>query len=343
MIMEKRRKLVKLRDIAQKAGVSVNTVSRALRGKADIGEETKKTILALARELGYAAPEINAAPEKTHQIGVLIQDIQNPFYAGIVEGIEGVLWQKRANFLFQCSYRQESREQALLAFFAQQAIDGLLITSVINPAHVIAQLEGTTIPTVFLSQHFEQYEVDYVINDNYEGAFLAVEHLLQLGHTQIAYIAGFDTQSNTERFRGYQETLEKSGKSIDPRLIRTSDSTIESGYYVMKSLLQAHVKFTAVFAYNDLLALGAIRAIKEAGLHVPADISVVGYDDITFAEFAEIPLTTVHQPITEIGAKAAEILFEKIENENRQNAYHVILKPRLTIRGTTSIGPVSHP
>lgn len=336
---EKRRKLIKLQDIAVKAGVSVNTVSRALRDKSDVGENTRKTIIKLARELGYAIPEQVPAPNRNLLIGVLIQDILNPFYANIVQGIESVLWQKRANFLFQCSYRQESKEQDILAFFSQQPVDGLLITSVVNPEQVIAHLKHSRLPTIFLSQHFEQYAVDYVINDNYEGALLAVEHLINLGHTQIAYLAGLESQSNAERFRGYQRALATAGIPVNPWLIRASDSTIESGYYVMKSLLQSDVKLTAVFAYNDLIALGAIRAIKEANLRIPADLSVVGYDDIVFAEFSEIPLTTVHQPTMEIGRKAAELLFEKIAAGPGPQPVQIVLKPYLAIRGTTSICP----
>lgn len=334
---EKRRKSVKLHDIAVKAGVSVNTVSRALRDKSDVREKTRRTILKIARELGYAIPEQAAARNKPLLIGVLIQDILNPFYANIVQGIESVLWQKRANFLFQCSYRQELKEQDILTFFSEQPVDGLLITSVINPDHVIAHLKHSQLPTIFLSQRFEQYEVDYVINDNYEGALLAVEHLIKLGHTQIAYLAGIETQSNAERFRGYQRALEAAGIPLNQWLIRASDSTIESGYYVMKSLLQTDLKLTAVFAYNDLIALGAIRAIKEVNRRVPADISVVGYDDIPFAEFSEVPLTTVHQPTLEIGWKAAELLFEKIEFGANHLPRQIVLKPHLTIRGTTSI------
>ena len=338
--MEKRRKTVKLLDIAVKAGVSVNTVSRALRDKPDVGEKTRRTILKLAKESGYPLPEQATSRNKHLLIGVLIQDILNPFYAKVVQGIESVLWQERANFLFGCSYRQESKEQDVLSFFNQQQVDGLLITSVVNPDYIISYLKHSHIPTIFLSQRFEQYDVDYVINDNFEGALMATEHLLKLGHTRIAYIMGLDTQESArERSRGYQAALKNAGIVVDLRLLRSSDSTIESGYYQAKDLLLSGEKFTALFAYNDLVALGASRAIREANLRIPADISLVGYDDIIFTEFFEVPLTTVHQPTSEISRKAAERLFAKIKAGPTHKIQHIVLKPRLTIRSSTSVCP----
>jgi LacI family transcriptional regulator len=338
--MRTRRKSVKLHDIAVRAGVSVNTVSRALRNKPDVGEKTRETILRLAKELGYVIPSQASSRSKNPVIGVLVQDILNPFYAKVVQGIEGVLWQERANFLFGCSYRQESKEKDVLSFFSQQQVDGLLITSVVNPEYVISYLEHSNIPTIFLSQRFEQYEVDYVINDNSEGAFIATDHLIKLGHTRIAHVMALDTQlSARERLRGYQKALENAGIPGDSRLLRSGDSTIESGYYLTKDLLLSGEKMTALFAYNDIVALGAFRAIREANLQVPADISLVGYDDIMFAEFFEIPLTTVHQPTIEISRKAAELLFEKIKARPNYKTQQVVLKPRLVVRSSTSICP----
>lgn len=338
--MRTRRKSVKLHDIAVKAGVSVNTVSRALRNKPDVGEKTRETILRLAKELGYVIPSQASSRPEVSMIGVLIQDILNPFYAKVVQGIESVLWQERANFLFGCSYRQESKEKDVLSFFSQQQVDGLLITSVVNPDYVISYLKQSNIPTIFLSQRFEQYEVDYVINDNFEGAFMATEHVIKLGHTRIAHITVPDTQmSARERLRGYQHALENAGIPVEKRLLRSGDSTVESGYYLTKDLLQSGEKMTALFAYNDVVALGAFRAVKEANLQVPTDISLVGYDDIMFAEFFEIPLTTVRQPTIEISRKAAELLFEKIKAGSHYKTHQVILKPRLVVRSSTSICP----
>jgi len=176
-VVKVKKETVRLRDIAIKAGVSVNTVSRALRNKPDVSEKTRKAIFRLAEELGYVfPPQSSPTRRKTLMIGVLIQDILNPYYAKVVQGIEHVLWQERVKFLFGCSYRQESKEKDILLFFSQQQVDGLLITSVVNPDYVISYLEHSNIPTIFLSQRFEQYEVDYVINDNFEGASMATEH-----------------------------------------------------------------------------------------------------------------------------------------------------------------------
>ncbi|MBD3308016.1 LacI family DNA-binding transcriptional regulator [candidate division KSB3 bacterium] len=338
--MKPNKKTVRLRDIALKAGVSVNTVSRALRNKPDVSEHTRTTIVRLAEELGYPLPPPPLDTAKPLTIGVLIQDILNPYYANIVQGIEQVLWQERANFLFGCSYRQESRERDVFAFLCQQQIDGLLIGSVVNPDYILSQLAHIQLPVTGISQRFQACEIDYVVGDNYHGAFLATDHLIGLGHTRIAHIAGLDMQSSAgERWRGYQDALRQAGIPCDQRLLRTSDNTIESGYYLTKDLLQSIDDLTAIFAYNDLLALGAFRAIREARLHVPTDISVVGYDDIVFTEFFEVPLTTVYQPVLEIGRKAAELLFERIRRGYHHDLQHIVLRPRLTIRSSTSICP----
>jgi LacI family transcriptional regulator len=336
--VKEKKKSVRLYDIAVKAGVSVNTVSRALRNKPDVGETTKNTILQLAEELGYALPSQSSSPHELLSIGVLIQDILNPFYARIMQGIDSIIWQEQANLLFGCSFRQELKEREVLSFFCGQHVEGLLIATVLNPNDVLRQLKDCTIPTIFLSQRFEQYEVDYVVNDNRYGASIATEHLIRLGHTRIAHIAGPDGQvSAQERFRGYQDALTEARIEFDNHLVRSCDSTMQSGYYVTKDLLQSGEKISAIFAYNDLVALGAYRAIKEAGLRIPTDLSIVGYDDIEFVEFLEVPLTTVHQPTMEIGRKAAELLFEKIRTGDQHHPQQVVLKPQLVIRGTTSI------
>jgi LacI family transcriptional regulator len=231
--MKKRRKQVRLHDIAVKTGVSANTVSRALRDKADVNETTRQRVLTVAKQLGYAITESAVSDAKAIMIGVLIEDILNPFFARVVQGIESVLWQHRAGFLFQCSYRQESKERDLLAFFSERGVDGLLITSVMNPEYVLEQVQALEIPTVFLSQRFERFDVDYVISDSFEGAYLATDHLIKLGHEQIAHITGLDSQiSARERLRGYQTALQDAGLtrrsiiSCGPAIIRWKAATI---------------------------------------------------------------------------------------------------------------------
>lgn len=341
-----KKKTVRLRDIAEKAGVSVNTVSRTLRNNPGVSEATKATIFQLAQELGYALPSqtvpdnTTPAATATLTIGVLVQDILNPFFWNVMQGIDQVLWQERANFLFECSYRQESRERDIFAFFCQQPVDGIIIGSVINPEYILAQLQHVIIPMTSLSQHFQEHNIDYVVNDNYSGAILAMEHLIALGHTRIAHISGLPTQvSARERARGYHDALKNARIQIDKRLLRTSDDTTESGYYLTKDLLQTTENLTAIFAYNDLVALGAFRAIREARLQVPSDISLVGYDDIPHAEFFGVPLTTIHQPMIEIGRKATEILLEKIRSGSEHQVQQIVLKPRLTVRSSTSLCP----
>ncbi len=334
-----KKKTVRLHDIAAKAGVSINTVSRALRNQVYVNEKTKATIFQVAKELGYSFPlQTSSSDSKRLTIGVLIQDIKNPFFPMAIEGIEQVLWQERANLLFGCSYRQESKEREVFLSFCQQQVDGIFLGSMINPEYILSQLRHSTIPVVSISQRFQECNVDYVINDNYKGAMLAMEHLIKLGHTRIAHISGLDTQvSAQERLRGYRDALKSAEIPIDERLHRSSDNTMESGYFLTKDLLHVTDGLTAIFAFNDLVALGAARAIREANLQIPTDISLVGYDDIPVAEYFEVPLTTIHQPMGEIGRKAAEILLGKIRAGREHQIQQIILQPRLAVRRSTSI------
>lgn len=333
-----KKKPVRLEDIAAKTGVSINTVSRALRNQPYVNKATKTVIFRVAKELGYPVAAPLPSEENPFTIGVLVQDMKNPFFPMALEGIEQVLWQERANLLFGCSYRQESKERDVFIAFCRQQVDGIFLGSVINPEFIASHLQEIAIPVTSISQRFQEYNVDYVINDNYHGAILAMEHLIKLGHTRIAHISGLESQmSSQERLRGYQDALAAAGIPVDPQLLRSSDNTMESGYFLAKDLLQTTHDLTALFAFNDLVALGAARAIREANLHVPADISLVGYDDIPSAEYFEVPLTTVRQPMVEIGRKATEILLEKIRLGGKHQLQRIILQPTLSIRSSTSI------
>lgn len=336
--MKEKKKSIRLYDIAMKAGVSVNTVSRALRNKPDVGPSTKSKIVQLADQLGYMPPAQPSNPHNQLSIGVLFQDILNPYYARIMQGIDSITWKEQANLLFGCSFRQELKEREVLSFFCDQQVDGLLIATVLNSKYVLEHLKNCPIPTVYLFRPHEQYAVDYVNNDNHFGATMVTEHLIRLKHKRIAHIAGPDGQVGAqERFQGYRDALAQAKIEFNHHLVRSCDSTMQSGYYVTKDLLQSGEKISAIFAYNDLVAFGSYKAIKEAGLAIPTDISIVGYDDIEFVEYLEFPLTTIHQPSKEIGRKAAELLFEKIRNNGRTQPQQVVLKPHLVIRGTTTI------
>jgi LacI family transcriptional regulator len=333
-----KKKPVRLKDIAVKAGVSINTVSRALHKRPYVNEKTKALIFQVAEELGYALAPQTVSESRTLTIGVLVQDIKNPFYPMALEGIEQALWQERANLLFGCSYRQESKERDIFSSFCQQQVDGIFLGSVINPEYILSQLRNTSIPVTSISQRFQECNVDYVITDNYKGAILAMEHLIKLGHTRIAHISGLDAQmSSQERLRGYKDALKNAGLPFDEQLIRSGDDTMESGYFLTKDLLQATRDLTAIFAFNDLIALGAARGITEANLQIPTDISLVGFDDIPAAEYFEVPLTTVHQSIVEIGRKATEILIAKIRAGSMHQLQQIVLQPKLSVRSSTSI------
>lgn len=337
--MAKERKTTKLQDIAEEVGMSINTVSRALRNKPDVNETTRNIIVQKAREMEYEFAEPAAINrDNVLQIGVIIEDLENPHYARIIRGMEQVFWHERINFIIYSSYRRESKELGICEFFCDQRLDGIIVASAMNPEGLVKLIEDAGIPAVALSRNYEEFGMDFVVTDNFAGGYMAAEHLLRLGHQSIAHITGVESQrSAMDRLCGYSQALTDANIPVDPRIIRVSDNSIESGYYLTRDLLQIPDRPTAIFAYSDLVALGCYRAINECNITVPNDLSLVGFDDNYFAEYYQQPLTTVHQPSTEIGSKCAEILIRKIRSVPTEAPQKIILKPRLAVRSSTSI------
>ncbi|HHY97537.1 MAG TPA: LacI family transcriptional regulator, partial [Firmicutes bacterium] len=308
---------VTIKDIAERAGVSVNTVSRALNNKPEISPETREKIIEIARSLNYT-PNILARSlvlKQTYTLGLVVPDNSDPFYAQLAKGVEATAIKRQYNSILCNTDENPNKEIDVLKLLREKRVDGILITTVQKDAAYFKEMLRDEIPFVFLNRHMDDLDVDYVVNDNVAGAYEAVSFLIQLGHKRIAHITGpAHLSSVREREKGYRKALEDHGLEASGSLIFRSDSLkIAAGYNVMKSLLASDSRITAVFAFCDLLAIGAYKAIIEAGLNVPGDISIIGYDDIEFAEFLEVPLTTVAQPTYEIGQIGTEILIERLK------------------------------
>ena len=328
-------KPVTIKDIARKAGVSYATVSRALNNHPEVNEGTRKRILKIAAEIGYQPNAIarGLVCKQTNTIGLLIPDITNPFYAEVARGIEDAANEVGYTILLCNSNWNEEREERYLNVLIQKQVDGLIIAES-SEKHQSSLLETRLKSTVFISR-INFANSTSVIIDNITGGRMAVEHLLNKGHQRIAFIGGLeDISANQERLKGYKNALEAHNISINQNYIRNSNFKRESGHYVMKEILKINPKPTAVFAANDLLALGAIQAIKEQGMSIPGDVAVVGFDDIEFASLPEIQLTTVAQPKYNMGKLALLTLVEQIKSKSfvRQK---IMLEPELIIRGTT--------
>jgi len=327
---------ITLRDIAKQAGVSTTTVSRALNNKDDINPSTKKRILKIVKQMGYTPNALarGLKIKKTGTIGVVIADISDPFFAPIVKGIEKIA-RKEGYHLILCDTDEDYQiEREALRTLIEKRVDGFLITPAQTNFEDIIELKKRRLPFVLLGRHFnfELLETDYVATDDIKGAFWATSYLIKKGHRRILFINGPSYISSAkERLAGYKRALLEAGVEINESLIREGGIKMEDGYRIMKEELERGFCFTAVFAYSDFVALGVMKALKEAHLKIPRDVAVVGYDDVDVDSFLEVPLTTVRIPKYQLGMEGFKLLKKKMTGEN-DFPQRVILPTELVIR-----------
>ncbi len=323
-----------IRDVAQAANVSTNTVSRALNNKPDVSPETRRRVLAAAKELNYSPNNLarSLISKKTGTLGVVVTDNANPFYARIIKGIEDV-GRRHGYSIILCNTDEDSeREEEAIRLLQQKRVDGILITPVQKDFRYLEVLRNYQSPFVLLNRHPKNEMVDYVINDNAYGARLAIGRLISVGRRKIAYICGPSTISSVqERLEGCFAAMEAGGLSPKSLHVERTNLKMEDGFEAMQKLLE-NDRPDGVFAYSDILAIGAMKSILEANLRIPEDIALIGYDDIEFASMLEVPLTTVRQPRYRIGEKAANMLINKLNNKNGTEVESVVLRPELILR-----------
>ncbi len=334
--------MVTIKDIARELGLSVNTVSRALNSKPDVSRQTRARVLETARRLHYVPNTIarSLVTSRSNTLGLVVTDVVNPFYSRIIRGVEETARQRGYTIILLNTNEQDEDERAAIRVLRSKRVDGMIISPVQVSHDHIAALQEDGYPFVLINRYFPDLDTDYVINDNRLGAYLATGHLVRLGHRHIAHITGPKHVSSVrERLRGYRQALDEGGIAADQQRIIHTNLSLEGGYQATQQLLDACPLPTALFTYSDLLAVGALKAIREAGLRVPEHIALVGYDDIEFAAFLEIPLTTISQPSYEIGSRGVELLLELIENPDEQRQrHHIVLEPRLIVRKSCGVG-----
>lgn len=327
---------ITIKDIAKEAGVSYATVSRALSNHPEINEETKRRILQLADRMGYQPNAIakGLVTKSSHTLGLIIPDITNPFTSEVAQGVEDYASQKGYQvFLCNCNWNVR-REKDHLSRLRSNRVDGIVVMPISDDlSHITEHM--SSIPTVFAGYRPIISESSFITTDDFRNSALAMEYLVKLGHRKIAYIGGPESSSvDIARFHSYRSILGKYNIPIHRRYIVHGQFDIRSGYEHGKHMLGQQELPTAVLAGNDLVALGIIQAVEEFGLNVPADISVIGFDDITYSSLNKIQLTTVHQPKYEIGKRSAGLLIDKIQNPEDKKDTHVILESKLVIRKT---------
>jgi LacI family transcriptional regulator len=302
-------------DVARESGVSYSTVSRVLNGYEFVRPDTREKVLRVANQLGYVPNQQarSLAGGRSNLIGALVPNLTNGYISEIIHGIDDELAKSGYNLILYTTHRHEGRERTYVATIANGAADGLVLVVPLLSTTYLDALRQQDFPYVLIDQ-FDTSEQSNMINGtNRQGAYEATDYLIQLGHRRIAFITGQPgLNSSAERFEGYQQALANHGLALADELIVQGDFWETGGYNAGRELLALPNRPTAIFAANDLSALGAIEAIREAGLRIPQDISIVGFDDISQASLISPKLTTVRQPLVQMGRMAVAMLLETI-------------------------------
>jgi len=314
--------MVRLKDIAERAGVSVMTVSKALRAEPDVSPTTRARIKALAQEMGYV-PDSTAQGLRSRTsrlLGVVISSITNPLFTRVVRAIEEQAYQAGYDVIIAHTFNDTAREQTCIRRLLSRRVDGLFISPVYRmetEAHIYQELLTRGTPTVLLG-HPAAFCSAFpgVSSDDLLAGYHITKHLLGLGHKRIAFLAGrLVAPWAQERLEGYRRALREAKLDVDDRLVFGAGSTVEDGAKVAFQMLNEHCDATAVQAVNDLVAVGCATGFLHQGLKIPEDISIVGFGDILVSEHFRVPLTTARQPKFRLGAVAMEMMLKMLRRE----------------------------
>lgn len=326
-----------MKRIAGELGVSVMTVSKVLNKHADISEATRDRVLAKIEELGYQRNAVarSLTLRRTHTVGIVIPDLMHSFFVEVISGIEPVASVRGYGLLLCSSGEDPAKERAELEMLRGRQVDGIVLASAHGSANddVLEQLIelGTGIVMIDRDDH-PRIECHRVLTDDERVGTLATNHLLDLGRRAIGHIGGPDIAHAKRRERGWREALKARGLRIPPQWFVPAGFMESDGYRAMKRLLDATPRIDAVFAVNDPTAIGAMKAIWEAGLRVPEDIAVVGVGDIALSDLLRVPLTTVGWSRKDQGLNAAELLLNGLDSDEADSPRRVIIPPRLVVR-----------
>jgi LacI family transcriptional regulator len=338
--------VITMRDVAIRSGVSVSTVSRVITGAVPVDPETADRVREVIEDLGYR-PNLLARSFRrkvTQTIGLVVPDNSNPFFAEVARAIEDAGFAEGYNVVLCNSdlsaVKQASYIEALLA----KRVDGLILASSgLIPADdghdAVERILAAGTPCVVVDRDLGEMPVDQVLVDNIQGGYLAGKHLLSLGHRRIACLVGpSDVTPSAGRFEGFRRALAEAGVAIEPAFLARGDGRPDGGVAAVRQFLEQGMPATAIFAFNDQMATGAIGALQRAGLRVPHDVSVIGFDDVPLAAAIYPALTTIAQPIAEMGALGVRLLLERIAR--RDAPYQRVLLPtRLVVRESTASPP----
>jgi LacI family transcriptional regulator len=327
-----------MRDVAKRAGVSVSTVSHVINNTRAVSQGSRQRVEQAMEELGYKPNALarSLRRRKTNTLGMIVPDSANPFFAEVARAIEDASFAQNYIVILCNSEGDLEKQQTYTNVLIENRVAGILFVAAGVSTELVNDLGQRHVPLVIVDREVLGVEVDTVLTDHVQGGCLATQHLVDLGHRRIACIAGnSEVSPSAERVTGYRRTLEKNGIAFDESLVVKGDFQYESGYAATRQLLELERPPSAIFACNDLMAVGCISAARELGLRVPDDLSVVGFDDVRLASFTNPPLTTIVQPKVEIGALATQMLLERLVDQDAPPRFKR-LDTKLCVRRSTA-------
>ena len=325
---------VSIKDIAKRAGVSPSTVSRALHNHPRLSAETTGAIQALAQEMGYVPSAVarSLVSSRSMTIGVAVNDFLNPFYVDLIANIEDAVTDEDYHVFVSSFHQNREREWSLMVAFLERRLAGIIVVGSLISRDYLTWPNRASMPIVLISCPTYPFSVSV---DHFTGVRLAMEHLIELGHRRIAYVTqGYQTETQSQRLRGYRAMLAEHDLPTDPSLIVTGDGDITGGIKAVPQLLALPQPPTAILCYNDMTAIGVINRLQHEGYNIPGDFSVVGFDDLGLAACYSPALTTIRQPTPQLGQTAMDILNHLVAGQEEITPQ--ILEPELIVRQSTA-------
>jgi LacI family transcriptional regulator len=329
---------VRLKDIARDLNVSVMTVSKVVRACADVGPETRKRVLARIKELNYQPNWVarSLAARRTFMIGLIVPDLMTSFFAEIAKGVSTAIRPLGYDVVICNSEEDCAFESSEVDRLLARQVDGLILASAQPPSwvDVFERIEARGVPYVLIDRRFADVRAPYVGADDEAIGRLATAHLIERGCRRIAHIAGPPLTPGVGRLKGYREALAQAGLAVpDSYVVNANDDA--TGYQAARRLLELSPRPDGIFGYNDPTAAGAMKAILEAGVGIPAEIKVIGVGNVHYSDLLRVPLSTIDQGSATIGQQAAEILMKTIGSKRRRPPRTVIIEPTLIVREST--------
>jgi DNA-binding LacI/PurR family transcriptional regulator len=336
--------MVTIEDVAKQAGVSISTVSRVLNGNTRVNAEVRRRVEVAVAALSYrpnpAARSLRG--NKSRIIGLLVSDIQNPFFMALIRGVEDEALRHEYSLILCNSSESPQREQQYLDVLDAERVAGAIIVPTREQLseETLRRFAERRVPIIAVDRRLKNRGIDAVLVDNMRGAREAVAHLIANGYRRIGVITGpANLTTGRERLAGYRQAVQQAGLALDPALERCGPFTVTCGGELAAQLLDIKPAIDALFVGNNLQTLGALNAIYARGLRVPDDVGVVGYDEVPWAGLGTISLTMVTQPVYELGRTAALRLFQRLDNSGQGSRQEIVLDPELVVRGSSRPRP----